>query len=116
MIHTLGKGAHPTGLGVRPSRNCLVCSAAHLNAPYREWITPDDIAQALLSGTLEGLPEWKQFRVAALFGEVPPEMVAGCMAESGASPAATASLYAESVRIAGPVPEWEQASDVLAWV
>jgi hypothetical protein len=92
----------------------LSVAVTHLNAPVGPVLTVEELAQALLSGSVASLNKKAAAIVSYLFIELDPSLIASCVAEAGSDLRRANRLYEEAVQAHVPrVPGWEEAVEHL---
>ena len=97
-------------------RAALELAVTHLNAPYGDIVSVQDLAAALVNGTVNGVAT-RVPSAASVLGrlvvEVSPALIGRCMVAAGATFASVRALYKESCSQCGRVPAWERAVEHL---
>lgn len=86
--------------------------ATHLNAPYGDVVTADDVAAVLCAGTLASIPSGlPRSMLFALFSECAPATILSATIEAGGSRRTAQALYNEIVAGGGTrVSAWEDVA------
>jgi hypothetical protein len=89
----------------------LAMAAQHLNAAIGRIVEPEDLAQALRSGTTRKIANHKaSAAISYLFVEISPSLISACAHEAGGSFVSANQLYLETLKQSMPrVVEWEHA-------
>lgn len=98
------------------SNAALDLVVTHLNAPYGDLVSVEDLAAVLVGGTTKGVAERAPAAAGVLgrmFVEVSPALIGRCMVAAGATFTSVGALYAESIAHCGRVPAWERATGHL---
>lgn len=98
----------------RMNTSALDLVVTHLNAPYGDLVSVDDLTAVLVGGTTTIIAEPAAAGILGrLFVEVSPALIGRCMVAAGATFTSVGALYAESIAHCGRVPAWERATGHL---
>lgn len=88
--------------------------ATHMNAPYGQIVSAQDVVASLQCGHLSGSTGDANDLLAALFIEVEPSLILQCAAQESVSLKAVNQLYAETLGRGGIKSlAWEEAVGAL---
>ncbi|MDI5922503.1 hypothetical protein QLQ86_17110 [Halomonas sp. LR5S13] len=90
----------------------LSLAVTHLNVPYGDVVSEEELSLALRYGTtqIDGISESSAAIIASAFVETTPNLLMRCINEAGADIRSANELYKESLRDNMPrCPEWEDA-------
>ena len=91
-----------------PSSASLICT--HLNAPYGDVVSIDDLILSFCHGRLSGATEQSNAILSQLFLEIDPSLVGRCAYDLGLSLDAANQLYVDTMRSGAPrCPAWERS-------
>ena len=82
-------------------------AVSHLNVPYGDVLTENDLKMALCSGTLKNLKEEAQALIFQIFNECSPTLILKCAQEAGSTPEKVQALYLDTLNHDGFIsPQW----------
>ncbi|WP_371436199.1 hypothetical protein [Polaromonas sp.] len=95
--------------------SAIPVAVAHLNAPYGQILTAEDLTAALRAGSFTKMAHPSGSDIAAaMFIELEPEQLLACVNEVGGTLRGLQGLYEESLsRGLARVPGWEQTAEQL---
>lgn len=86
----------------------------HLNAPYGNVVSPDDVIRAIVDGRVDAASEAAQGPISYLFHEVEHRLIATVALRHGGSHRSANELYLDTLRLGvARHPDWESSLEHL---